>query len=130
MGRNRLVMVGFATALIALAAPAASSAAGDRATVVVKTVKAGAPGNPSVGIVPFTDAVYPSCADAPSTSTDCATVGGVAYRFRIGRFEVTVKQWVKFLNRVDPSGRDRHNLYDKVQGSAGWPKYGADRLRC
>jgi hypothetical protein len=87
MGRNRLVMVGFATALIALAAPAASSAAGDRATVVVKTVKVGAPGNPSVGIVPFTDAVYPSCADAPSTSTDCATVGGVAYRFRIGRFE-------------------------------------------
>jgi hypothetical protein len=126
MGRIRLsrgLVAIVAGALIAAAVPAAAGAA-SRATVVVKTVKVGSPGNPSVAIVPFTDAIYQSCADAPSTSTDCATVGDVGYRFRIGRFEVTVKQWVKFLNRADPTGSDPHNLYDKVQGSANWPKYG------
>lgn len=109
-------------ALLALGAPAVAEA--DRNTVVVKTVKVGSPGNPSVGIIPFTDAVYESCLDVPENSGECYTVGGVGYRYRIGRFEVTVKQWVKFLNRVDPSGRDPHNLYDPSEDSAAWPKYG------
>src|SRR4051812_17251652 len=86
-------------AAIALSAPAAGHAAAKRATVSMKTVVVGAPGNPSVGIVPFTDAIYKSCDGAPS---GCITVGGVDAPYRIGQLEVTVKQWVKFLNTVDP----------------------------
>ena len=48
-----------------LAGPSAAIASGGRAVVAVKTVVVGAPGNPSVGIVPFTDAIYQSCDGAP-----------------------------------------------------------------
>ena len=94
----------------------------------MKTVKVGAPGNPSVGIVPFTDAVYQSCADAPQGKPACQSVGGVAYRYGIGQLEITVEQWVAFLNTVDPTGRDPHHLYNQTEGSA-WPKYGQVNFR-
>jgi hypothetical protein len=111
-----------AAALIALAAPTTGHAAAKRATVNFKTVVVGAPGNPSVGIVPFTDAIYQSCSGAPS---GCITVGGVGYPYRIGRLEVTVKQWVKFLNTVDPDGNGRRGLWKPTESSSGWPKYGS-----
>jgi hypothetical protein len=110
-------------AIVALAGPAGAAGAGKRAVVEVKTVKVGAPGNPSVAIVPFTDAVYQSCEAAPQTSRGCQVVGGVDYRYGIGQLEITVKQWVAFLNVADPTGRDPHHLYDPTQSSA-WPKYG------
>jgi hypothetical protein len=111
-----------ATVAITLAAPAAGDAAAKRATVNFKTVVVGAPGNPSVGIVPFTDAIYQSCDGAPS---GCITVGGVDYPYRIAQLEVTVKQWVKFLNTVDPDGNAKRGLYKQTESSAGWPKYGS-----
>jgi hypothetical protein len=111
-------------ATLALGAPAGAAAAAGRAVVEVKTVQVGAAGNPSVAIVPFTDAVYQSCAEAPESKQGCQQVGGVKYRYGIGQLEITVAQWVKFLNTVDPSGRDPHDLYDPTEGSAGWPKYG------
>ena len=111
-----------ATLAIALAAPAAGNAAAKRATVNFKTVVVGAAGNPSVGIVPFTDAIYQSCDGAPS---GCITVGGVDYPYRIAQLEVTVKQWVKFLNTVDPDGNAKRGLYKQTESSAGWPKYGS-----
>jgi formylglycine-generating enzyme required for sulfatase activity len=77
-----------------------------------------------VAIVPFTDAIYQSCAEAPQSKKGCQTLGGVDYRYGIGRLEVTVAQWVAFLNTVDPRGRDRHNLYDPTESSAAWPKFG------
>ncbi|ADB49150.1 hypothetical protein [Conexibacter woesei] len=92
--------------------------------MTVATVDVGAPANPSVAIVPFTDAIYQSCADAPQTRAGCQTLGDVGYRYAIGRLEVTVGQWVAFLNTVDPSGRDRHGLYDPTESSSAWPKYG------
>jgi formylglycine-generating enzyme required for sulfatase activity len=110
-----------AAVAIALAAPAGGSAATNRAKVTIKTAKVAAPGNPSVGIVPFTDAIYQSCASAPS---GCVTVGGVDYPYRIGQLEITNKQWVKFLNTVDPAGTS-HGLYDGTEASSGWPKYGS-----
>jgi hypothetical protein len=70
----------------------------------VKTVTVGAPSNAPVAVVPFTDAIYRSCADAPDTSRGCQLVGGVNHRYGIGQLEVTVKQWVAFLNTVDPGG--------------------------
>jgi hypothetical protein len=113
-----------AAALTALAGPSFAGASAKRAVVTVRTVKVGAPANASVAIVPFTDAVYESCADAPQTSAGCQLVGGVKYRYDIGQLEITVRQWVAFLNTVDPAGTDRHDLYDPTESSSAWPKYG------
>ncbi|MFJ9908130.1 hypothetical protein ACIRVK_35540 [Streptomyces sp. NPDC101152] len=95
--------------------------------ITLTTMKVGAPGNHSVGILPFKDALYRSCADAPSPK-ECLRVGGVPYRYEIGRLEVTVEQWVAFLNTVDPQGRNRLRLYDESESSAAWPKYGQINL--
>ncbi len=54
----RLLIALAVVAVAALAAPALSAAAPAPSVLTFKTVKVGAPGNPSVGIVPFTDAVY------------------------------------------------------------------------
>jgi len=109
---------------LALAAPGGANAAGKGAVVTVRTVTVGAPGNPSVGIVPFSDAIYKSCGEAPQAQPACQLVGDVGYRYGIGRLEITVGQWVTFLNAVDPRGKDRHNLYDPTESASGWPKYG------
>lgn len=92
--------------------------------ITVTTAGIGAPGTPSVGVVPFEDAIYPSCAAAPVSPQGCLTLGGVGYPYEIGQLEVTVAQWVAFLNTVDPEGRDRFDLYDDTQSSTAWPKYG------
>ncbi len=111
-------------AVITAAILAVSASAATAATVTVRTVKVGAPGNASVAVVPFTDAIYQSCSDAPQTSAGCQSVGGVSYQYGIGELEITVKQWVAFLNTVDPTGSDPHDLYEGVESSSAWPKYG------
>ncbi len=113
-----------AVALFLLIVSPAANAADRRAVVTLTTVDVGSPGNPSVGIVPFTDAIYKSCADAPQGKKSCQSIGAVDYRYGIGRLEVTVKQWVAFLNTVDPTGRDRHNLYADTESPTAWPKFG------
>jgi formylglycine-generating enzyme required for sulfatase activity len=122
--RHLAVVAALAGTAIALLAPTQAGAADRRAVVSLTTVQVGSPGNPSVAIIPFTDAIYQSCADAPSGKAGCQTLGGVDYRYGIGRLEVTVAQWVAFLNTVDPTGRDRHNLYDSTESSSAWPKFG------
>ncbi len=112
------------SALVVLAAPAVASAAPKPAVLTLKTVKVGAPGNPSVAIVPFTEAVYRSCSEAPPESSECLPVGGVKYGYGIGQLETTVAQWVAFLNTADPSGKDPHHLYDSSQSSSAWPGFG------
>ena len=107
-----------------LALPAMAAAAPKPSVVTLKTVRVGAPGNPSVGIVPFTDAIYSSCADAPDAKPACQQVGAVKYRYGIGHLEVTVTQYVAFLNTADPLGRNRHRLYSSNESSSAWPKYG------
>ncbi len=113
-------------AIMALVASSPATASTKRATVSVRTVEVGNPGNPSVGIVPFTDAVYQSCDDAPQTSGSpaCQSVGGVKDPYEISELEVTVQDWVAFLNTVDPDGTNRQNLYSRTESSAAWPKYG------
>jgi hypothetical protein len=108
----------------ALAAPAISTAAPPPSVLTFKTVKVGAPGNPSVGITPFKDAVYRSCGEAAKTRPPCQQVGAVKYGYGIGQLEVTVAQWVAFLNTVDPAGRNKHRLYSANESSTAWPKYG------
>lgn len=122
--RNRLALALTIVAASVLAVPGMSVAAPGPSVVTLTTVKIGAPGNPSVGIVPFTDAIYASCADAPQAKPACQQVGGVKYRYGIGHLEVTVTQWVAFLNTVDPAGRNKHRLYSTDESSSAWPKYG------
>ncbi|HEX3172790.1 MAG TPA: hypothetical protein VHQ43_01055 [Solirubrobacterales bacterium] len=110
----------------ALAGPVMSVASPAPAVLTLKTVRVGAAGNPSVGIVPFTDAVYSSCAEVVPAEKQppCQQVGGVDYRYGIGQLEVTVAQYVAFLNTADPAGRNRHRLYSANESSSEWPKYG------
>src|SRR5262245_43963794 len=118
---RRLATIALAAAALSLVAAPSASAAGK---IKMRTVQVLSPGNPPVGIVPFTDAAYESCATAPQGDPPCMTVGSVSYPYSIGVVEVTVKQYVTFLNVADPTGRDPHDLYDKSQSSEEWPKYG------
>ncbi len=96
----------------------------------MRTVAVGSLDNPSAAIVPFTDAIYASCADAPTTGgPDCQEVGSVDYRYGISQLEVTVGQYVDFLNTVDPKGTDPDDLYDTTEASTAWPKYGQINFR-
>ena len=74
-----------AGAIVALAGPSGATASGKRAVVEVRTVKVGAPGNPSVGIVPFTDAVYQSCAGAPPSQVPTGRRRRLPLRHRSAR---------------------------------------------
>jgi hypothetical protein len=124
--QTRLCLALTGVVALVLAAPAISVAAPTPSVLTFKTVKVGAPGNSSVGIVPFTDAVYGSCTEpeAAQAKPPCQQVGGVDYRYGIGQLEVTVAQYVAFLNTADPAGRNRHKLYSSNESSSEWPKYG------
>jgi formylglycine-generating enzyme required for sulfatase activity len=124
--KNRLALTLSIGAAVALAAPALSIASPKAPVLTFKTVRVGAPGNASVGIVPFKDAIYASCAEpeAAQAKPACQQVGGVDYRYGIGQLEVTVAQYVAFLNTADPAGRNRHKLYSANESSSEWPKYG------
>src|SRR5882757_10608815 len=131
-------LTGLIAALVALAAlPSLASARPTptlpKPAVVTFTVaKVGKPGNPSVAIVPFTNAIYANCAAAPPETTvattklpdPCQEVGGVGYEYGIGKVEVTVEQYVAFLNTVDPFGRNQLGLYSEDESGAEWPRFG------
>ncbi len=107
----------------AMAAPAAPEPRGDvtyASKINVKTVRVTHKNNRAAAIVPFTDAIYPSCSGVPK----CIKVGKVKYNYQISEKEVTVGQWVAFLNVVNPDGRNRHGLWHKDESSSAWPKYG------
>ena len=62
------------------------------------------PGNASIGIIGFE---RPSEQNVPATNTTndgYQQIGGVAYTFEIGQYEITASQYVAFLNAVDPTG--------------------------
>ena len=121
---TRFALALAAVAVAALACASLAAAAPKPGVVTFKTVEVGAPGNPSVGIIPFEDLLFSSCAEAPETKKECLDVGAVDYRYGLGQLEVTVAQWVTFLNTVDPTGRDPHHLYESSESSSSWPKYG------
>ena len=100
------------------------------------------PGNPSVGVwqvfktvgtsgagvtLPPNNStgIYKSCADAPASAPSCLTVGGVKDTFGIGEFQITVSQYVTFLNTADPDGKNLRQLYEDHMNPTVWPKYGA-----
>jgi hypothetical protein len=123
--RRRSLLLAFAVALVALAVPALAAAAPKPAVLTFTTAKIGSPGNPSVGIIPFNDAVYRNCSEAPETpKKPCQEVGAVKYGFGIGKLEVTVSQYVAFLNTVDPKGANRHKLWSSDESGGAWPRFG------
>ena len=70
--------------------------------------------------------MYRSCEEAPADARSCEQVGGVGYHYGIGQLEVTVEQWVTFLNTVDPSGT-RDDLYDPSAELVGMAEVRTDR---
>src|SRR5271157_2555360 len=126
--RHSLVIAVFAS-LAATAVYGAQSGAGalsgpKRGVVTITMATVGDPGNPSVGVVQtfggsngqFVDppankgstGIYKSCSDAPAAPPPCLTVGQVDYKYGIGEFDVTVSQYVTFLNTADPRGSNPH----------------------
>jgi formylglycine-generating enzyme required for sulfatase activity len=113
-----------------------------RGVVTIPMAIVGDPGNPSVGVwqvfktvgtsgagvtLPPNNStgIYKSCADAPASAPSCLTVGGVKDTFGIGEFQVTVSQYVTFLNTADPDGKNLRQLYEDHMNPTVWPKYGA-----
>src|SRR5262245_33627578 len=123
--RGRVAPALIVLALLALAAPVSAFAASASSVLTIQAMQVGAPGNPAVGIVPFSDAIYRTCGEAPQPkgphAPACQPVGGVGYGFGISRLEVTVGQYVKFLNTVDPAGRNTRKLYSETESGAAWP---------
>lgn len=129
------------TAATANAAQPGSStpvvAEADRGVVELRMVTVGDPGNASVGVVsvfggqnefvepPANGGIYANCDGAPPGPPNCVTVGAVAYQYDIGEVEITVEQYVTFLNTVDPSGENRHHLYLDYMNPQVWPKFGS-----
>ena len=73
------------------------------------------PGNPSIGVKGFekpTESTVPAQNPGGSGTTtyepaavrNYQQLGAVAYAFEIGQYEITAKQYVSFLNAVDPDG--------------------------
>jgi len=133
-------LVGLAVAVTALVALALPALAGARphfkvpkpAVLTFTVAKVGKPGNAAVGIIPFTPGLYKSCAETPAEPTlpgtklpdPCQEVGSVPYEYGIGEVEVTVEQYVAFLNTVDPFGRNQMDLYSPDESGAAWPRFG------
>jgi len=126
--RGRLAPVLILLALLALAVPAGAVAKSAPSVLTFKTMQIGSPGNPAVGVVPFQNAIYRNCGEAPKPAKAqdpaCQEVGSVGYDYTLGQLEVTVGQWVKFLNTVDPAGRNKHKLYSDTESGAAWPRFG------
>jgi formylglycine-generating enzyme required for sulfatase activity len=111
-----------------------------RGVVTIPVATVGDPGNPSVGVwqvfktfgtsganvtLPPGTGIYPNCKAAPASAPSCLTVGGVKDTYGIGEFEITVSQYVTFLNTVDPDGKNLRQLYEDHMNPTVWPKYGS-----
>jgi hypothetical protein len=116
-----------------------SSDDGPRGEVKIAMATVGDPGNPSVGVVqtfgagggdkvvdpPKGTGIYATCKDAPPSPKRCLTVGSVKDEFEIGQLEITVSQYVTFLNTVDHDGKNLHQLYEDNMNPTVWPQYGS-----
>jgi hypothetical protein len=113
-----------------------------RGVVTIPMATVGDPGNPSVGVwqvfktfgasgagvtLPPDNGtgIYKNCDAAPASAPSCLTVGGVEDTYGIGEFEITVSQYVTFLNTVDPDGKNLRQLYEDHMDPTAWPKYGS-----
>ena len=83
--------------------------------IALQFARVGKPGNPSIGVKGFEDpnertVPAQNSGGSGSTTYEPAAVGNyqqlgaVRYAFDIGQYEITAKQYVSFLNAVDPNG--------------------------
>ncbi|CAB4338352.1 unannotated protein [freshwater metagenome] len=125
---KKLMLFPFLIALVAVL-PAQASAQKYGKVISVRTVSIDSPGNKSVSIVPFTDAIYPSCAGVPEPDPapfgPCMAVGGVKNRYQIGELEVTVAQYVAFLNTANYGLTNPPRLYTTQESATRWPRFGS-----
>jgi formylglycine-generating enzyme required for sulfatase activity len=120
------------------AAVAQSPSSAKPSVVTIQMATVGDPGNHSVGVVqtfatsadqgapvelPAGTGIYADCSEAPGPKS-CLTVGGVDYTYGIGEFEITVSQYVTFLNTADPEGKNLRQLYEDNMNTTVWPQYG------
>ena len=121
----------------------AMSSIANGGVVTIPMAMVGDPGNPSVGVIQtfggpkgqFVDppenkgntGIYKTCSDAPAAPPPCLTVGEVGSTYGIGEFDVTVSQYVTFLNTADPRGRNTLQLYFDDMSPTAWPQYGSVR---
>jgi hypothetical protein len=126
----------------AVKSAAATLPVAKRGVVTIQTATVGDPGNHSVGVwqvfktigssgagvtLPPNNStgIYKNCDAAPSSAPSCLTVGGVKDTYGIGEFEITVSQYVTFLNTVDPGGKNLRQLYESHMNPTVWPRYGS-----
>jgi hypothetical protein len=125
---SRKAFVVVAAVLATMLAMAPSALATKPAVLTFTVAEIESPGNPSVGIIPFEDKLFKSCSEAPqptgSRAPACMEVGGVDHRYGIGQLEVTVQQYVEFLNTVDPKGTNKRKLWSSTESGAAWPRFG------
>jgi len=50
-------------------------------------------------------------------ANDTTGYGGVAYKYEIGKYDVTIGQYTTFLNAVDPGGTNPYSLYNPSMGT-------------
>ena len=108
-------------AILALIGPSMTPASA--ATVTVRTVRRGTPGTRRWQ---WSRSRTPSTRPAPTRprppAAACRSAASTRVRHRGARDHG--EQWVEFLNTVDRAGRDRHDLYEVVESSSVWPKFG------
>ncbi len=114
--------------------PGAPPAAGE-VTITMATV--GDPGNPSVGVIqsfggpaghfvnppvtPKDTGIYKNCSEKSAGRATVVPYGRWGrLRYGIGEFDVTVSQYVTFVNMVNPSGRNALQLYFDDMNPAVW----------
>ena len=97
----RIVRRVFSPVALALLALLVALAADARA-VTIAWVPVGNPGNPA--------------------DTGVSSLGAVNYSYSIGKYDVTVSQYVEFLNAKDPTGADTLGLYNNT--GIGYATYG------
>ncbi|MSR17599.1 MAG: hypothetical protein EXS00_00260 [Phycisphaerales bacterium] len=88
--------------------------------IELQLVPVGDPGNESLPIINF-NPTFPT----PENATEF--VGSVSYEYEIGRVEITVNQWVSFLNTVDPTGSNDRGLWDPAMSPELDSMYGSVR---
>ena len=90
------------------------------AHIELDLVAVGDPGNQALPIINFNPTF-------PTAETATEFVGAVSYDYEIGRVEITVNQWVKFLNTVDPTAANSRLLWEPAMSPEVDEKYGSVR---
>jgi formylglycine-generating enzyme required for sulfatase activity len=68
--------------------------------------------------MPFVPVGNPRNASDPATASGTSNYGSVSYTYGVGKYDVTVSQYVMFLNAVDPAGLNILGLFNYASTDA------------